>query len=335
MTVTTNNTTPPSPSFPEILKGPWTPAARQHALDQAIENHYIAYFGRAMKQRNWSPWHDLPLDEMRARGHQLSEDTRILIEGFLGMEEYVGDYVQEGLQMFRSLRTRRNMHLQWGAEEAKHGVALTLVLQHSQARTVEQLTAYIDKVHNSQWQLQQHNGADTPLGSTVYAMVQERATFFHYQEVRARIRREYGLPPEPTPEERQRGYEIGASEAFRVVKQDEIAHYGLFLRIVQSALKFLPSLTCDTLSCVFSGFEMPALRFLPNRRHFLRTINRTNLYSREIHQEKVHNPILNSLGLEDQHAFEKATLLSRVLPEHLGPEHTKLSRTGEWRISPA
>jgi acyl-[acyl-carrier-protein] desaturase len=322
-----------SSSSPAIVKGPWTPAARQRALDHATESHYIAYFGRALKQRNWSPWHDLPFEEMRERGHQLSEDTINLIEGFLGVEEYVGDYVKEGLEMFRDHRARRNMHLQWGAEEAKHSLAWELVLQHSQVRTEKQLTAYIHKVHESRWSQNQHSGVETPLGSTAYAMVQERATFFHYQEVRARIRHEYGLPPEPTPGERQRGYEIGASEAFRVVGQDEIAHYGLFLRIVQSTLKFFPSLTCDTLSRVFSGFEMPALRFLPNLRAFLRSVKRTNLYNRGIHREKVHNPILNSLGWEDHNAFEKATLLSRTLSEHLSPENTTLRRTGEWDIS--
>lgn len=31
----------------------------------------------------------------------------------------------------------------------------------------------------------------------MYAKVQERTTFFHYQAVRTRIRREYGLPPAP------------------------------------------------------------------------------------------------------------------------------------------
>lgn len=325
----------PLSSSPTIMKGPWTPAARQRALDQETESHYIAHFSRAMKQRNWSPWHDLPFDEMRERGHQLSEDTINLIEGFLGVEEYVGDYVQEGLAMFRTHRTRRNMHLQWGAEEAKHSLAWELVLQHSQARTEEQLAAYIEKVHDSRWSQKQHPGIENSLGSTAYAMVQERATFFHYQEVRARIRHEYGLPPEPTPEERQRGYEIGASEAFRVVGQDEIAHYSLFLRIVQSALKYLPSHTCDTLSLVFSGFEMPALRFLPNLRTFLRSVKRTNLYDRNIHQEKVHKPILNSLGLDDHQAFEKAAQLSHSLPDHLSPEDTKLRRTGEWDISPA
>src|SRR6266508_1526771 len=50
--------------LPEIVKGPWTPAARQRALDREVQAHYIEYFGRAMKLRNWSPWHHLPLEEM-------------------------------------------------------------------------------------------------------------------------------------------------------------------------------------------------------------------------------------------------------------------------------
>ena len=37
-----------------------------------------------------------------------------------------GDYVEEGLEMFRNNRTRRNLQLQWGAEEMKHGVSCLL-----------------------------------------------------------------------------------------------------------------------------------------------------------------------------------------------------------------
>ncbi len=321
--------------LPEIVKGPWTREARQRALDQAVLGHYIDYFGRAMKQRNWSPWHDLPLEEMRERGHRLSEETIHLIEGFLGVEEYVGDYVLESIAMFRNNRTQRNMQLQWGAEEAKHGVSWELVLKHSQARTETQLTAYLDKVRDVHWSPKQHPGLDTPLGSTAYAMVQERATFFNYQEVRARIREEYGLPLAPTPAEQQRGHEVGASEAFRVVGLDEVAHHGLFLQIVQSALKYFPSLTCDLLTKVFAGFEMPALRFIPNSRAFLRAVKRTGLYSGDIHKEKVHNPLLKSLGLDGDQAFEKAVQLARKLPDYLSPDSTKLSRTGEWVIASA
>jgi acyl-[acyl-carrier-protein] desaturase len=225
------------------------------------------------------------------------------------------------------------MHVQWGAEEARHGVAWELVLRHSGARTEEQITTYLGKVRESRWSQHQHAGVDSPLQTTVYAMVQERATFFHYQAVRARLREEYGLPPAPTGEERQRGREIGASEAFRLVEQDELAHHGLFLQIVRSALKYLPSPTYDALSQVFAGFKMPALRFLPNSRAYLRAVRRTNLYSGSIHMEKVHKPILKSLGLDDQQAFENAARMSHALPAHVSPDAVKCSHAGEWTIA--
>ena len=319
----------------EIMTNPWTHEARQQAFDQEVQQHGISYFGRAMKQRNWSPWHDLPLEEMRERGHQLSEDTQNLIEGFLGVEEHVGDYVQVGIEIFRDNRTRRNIHLQWGAEEAKHGVAWELVLQHSLARTEGQIAAYLEEGRTSRWSQTQHPGIETPLGTTAYTMVQERTTFFHYQEMRARIREEYGLPKNPTFEERQRGYEIGASEAFRLVAQDELTHHSLFLQIVRSALKYLPSATFDALKKVFTNFEMPVLRFLPNARAFLRAIKRTGLYSSSVHQEKIQAPLLKSLGLDDHHAFEKAARFVHALPDHISPDCIKLSRTGQWEIASA
>lgn len=318
--------------LPEIVKGPWTREARQRALDRDVQAHYIEYFGRALQFRNWSPWHNFPLEEMGQWGSRLSEETFHLIEGFLGVEEYVGDYVLAGLEMFRHDRTRRNLQLQWGAEEAKHGVAWELVLKHSRARTDQQLQTYLDKVRDFRWSVKNHPGADSPLGSTAYAMVQERATYFHYQAMRARIREEYGLPLTPTPEEQQRGSEIGAAEAFRVVGLDEIAHHGIFLQIVQSHIKYFPSLTFEVLTKVFQGFGMPSVRVIPNKRAFLRAVRRTDFYSGDIHREKVHNPVLKSLGLEGCEAFEKAVQLARQLPADLGPDSVTLSRTGEWVI---
>ena len=248
----------------EIVKGPWTPVAKQQALEREVLGHYIEYFNRAMKTRNWSPWLDFPLQEMRQFGERLSKETVNLLEGFLGVEEYVADYVMAGLELFRHNRTRRNMQLQWGAEESRHGVAWEIVLQHSGVRTEAEIQAYLTKVQAARWKLEQHSGLDTPLGSTVYAMVQERATYFNYQEMRARVREEYSLPVVPTQQEKKRGSEIGASEAVRVVGQDEISHHGLFLKIVQSHIKYFPSLTFETMNTVFRGFEMPALRFIPN-----------------------------------------------------------------------
>lgn len=318
------------PDSPLLVKGPWTHEARQRALDQDVLGHIVAYFGRALQSRNWSPWHNLPLEEMSVLGHRLSQETIDLIEGFFGVEEYVGDYVQEGLMAFQYNRMRRNLHLQWGAEEARHGIAWELVLLHSHARTETQLQTYVDQVQDTHWSVQQHPGVESRLGSTAYAMVQERATYFHYQQLRARIRHEYGLPRLPTAEEQQRGYETGAAEACRLIALDELAHHSFFLKIIQSHIRYFPSLTFDVLAKVFRTFEMPALRYLPNVRHFLRAVRRTGFYSRTIHHEKVLTPILKSLGLDGQEAFEKAVTAARRLPAEYDPDSQVLSKTGEW-----
>jgi acyl-[acyl-carrier-protein] desaturase len=271
---------------------------------------------------------------MRELGRRLSSETIDMVEGYLGVEEYVGDYVINSLEMFRDHRTRRNMQLQWGAEEAKHGLAWELVLKHSLARTDEQLEAYLGQVRQHCWSLKDHPGTDTPLGVSAYAMVQERATYYNYQAMRTRIRQEYGLPLSLTPEEKKRGYEVGASEAFRIVGHDEIAHHGIFLKVVKSYIKYFPSMTFEVLTMVFQGFKMPALDIMPKRRQFFRAARRTDFYSTpEHHRLKIHNPVLKALGLEDNAAFEKAVQLARKLPDNLGPDTVKLSYTGEWVVA--
>ena len=320
--------------MPQIHHGPWTLKARQEAIEKEVHAAFITYFGKAMKSRRWSPWHDLPLAEMREHGHRLSAHTISLIEGFLGIEEYVGDYVLNGLEMFRVNRTRRNLQLQWGAEEMKHGVAWELTLLHSGARTEEQLEEYCGKIGERQrWSINNHAGANTPLGTSIYAMVQERATYFNYQETNARIREEYGLPAKRTPEERARGFEVGAAEAFRVVSVDEIAHHGMFLEIVLIYLKYLPDLTLQTMEEVLAGFRMPALRLIPNARNFLRAVISTGMQTREKHVNAVHNPVLRALGMESDEAFNRAVQEAKLLPPGLGPDQVRLSRTGEFVIA--
>jgi acyl-[acyl-carrier-protein] desaturase len=318
---------------PTVMSGPWTREARQKAVDDESLDAFIEYFGRAMQYRRWSPWHDLPVEEMREHGHKLSDNTVALIEGFLGIEEYVGDYVLEGLEMFRSNRTRRNLQLQWGAEEMKHGVAWEQVLLHSGVRTAEQIKEYTDKVAENRWSTKNHKGLDTPLGVSIYAMAQERATYFNYEQVRHRIREEYGLPDRLTPEEKSRGKEVGAAEAFRVVGVDEIAHHAIFLKLVQIHLRYFPEVTLDIMEEVFSNFYMPALRLIPNRREFIRAVNRTNLHNADIHQNQIINPVLRSLGLEDDEAFNRAVQEAKLLPEGLGPEHVALGKDGHFVIS--
>ncbi len=319
---------------PGFISGPWTREARERAISEEVRLAYIDYFRKAVKTRNWFPWDDLPLAEMWERGHLLSEDTVTLIESFLGIEDYVGDYVADAINIVGKIRARRNISLVWGMEEAKHAESWELVLLHSGVRTQKQIDEYRDKVNAHTWTMgENHPGFDTPLGVAVYAMVQERATFFNYDELRKRIRFEYGLPEQATPEERQRGKQVGAAGAFKIVANDEIAHHGMFLRIVDIYKKYLPEETLDMVFRVLAGFNMPALYLIPNASDLKAALERTKLYTPLKHGRSVANPVLDALGLDNKRALERAVQHAKLLPTGLGPEHVALGRSGEFVVS--
>jgi acyl-[acyl-carrier-protein] desaturase len=284
---------------PVVINGPWTREARQALVDREMLQLFIEYFGRSMRSRRWSPWHDLPVEEIRELGPRLSEDTIDLVEGFYGIEEYIGDFIRDGLESFAVTRHRRNLHLQWGAEEFRHGVALEQVLIHSGARTEAQIDAYGEQIIANPWSHSSHGGVDGILGASVYAMVQERATYVNYEQLRLRVRAEYGLPPRTTPEEARRGRQVGAAEALRLIAHDEIAHHGIFLKIGQLYLRYFPEETIEKLHAVNAAFHMPALRLIPNRRAFLGAVRRTRVFDGAKYRQLVFEPMIRALGLEN------------------------------------
>jgi len=319
---------------PLVMPGPWTRQAREQAAAAEARDAFIRYFRKAVKVRNWTPWDDLPLAEMAARGHLLSDDTVTIIEAYLGVEDYVGDYVEEGLHLCRGQRERRNLQLAWGMEESKHAESWELVLLHSGRRTPAQLAAYRDRVAEHHWRgREMHAGLDTPLGVACYAMVQERATYFNYDEMRKRIRDEYGLPEGATALERERGQQIGAAGAFKTVATDEIAHHGVFLELVRIYLRYLPQDTLEALSTVLGGFTMPALALIPNAEALVAAMGRTRLHTPMKQVRHVNNPILETLGLHNRRALERAVQASKLLPVGLGPAHVALGRSGEFVLS--
>lgn len=325
----------PQIDHPHVIPGPWTRAAREEAIAREVRDAYIDYFRKAVKTRTWFPWDDLPLDEMPERGHLLSDDTVTLIESFLGVEDYVGDYVEQAINIVRGDRTRRNIQLVWGMEEAKHAEAWELVLLHSKVRTPKQIADYRDEVGTHRWTMgENHPGFDTPLGVSVYAMVQERATYFNYDELRKRIRSEYGLPEQATPAERARGKQIGAAGAFKIVSTDEIAHHAMFLRIVDIHKKYMPEETLDMIFRVLNGFNMPALYLIPNESEMKAALERTRMYTPLKHGRSVANPILDALGFDNKRALERAVQEAKLLPAGLGPEHVAIGRSGEFVLSP-
>ena len=179
----------------------------------------------------------------------------------------------------------------------------------------------------------EHPGLDTPLGVACYAMVQERATYYNYEETRKRIRAEYGLPEKLTEVERQQGRQIGAAHAVKLVANDEIAHHGIFLEMVKIYLRYLPYDTLDTLLKVIKGFKMPALNLIPNASDLAAFMQRTLMHTPLKQVRFVQNPILDALGLQGRRALERAVQESKLLPAGLGPEHVVLGRTGEFVIA--
>jgi acyl-[acyl-carrier-protein] desaturase len=321
--------------MPLVVKGPWTRDARERAAADEVHQAFIRYFRKAMKVRNWVPWDDLPVREMAERGHLLSEDTVTIIQAYLGIEDYVGDYVLDGLVMIRQWRERRNIHLAWGMEELKHAEAWELVLIESGRRTKQQLEEYREEVHAHTWSMREdHPGLDHPLGVICYSMLQERATYYNYEEMRKRIRDEYGLPPRMTEEERKRGYEVGAAGAFKTVSIDEIAHHGIFLEMVQIYMKYMPQETLETLLKVFNGFRMPAQYLIPDTSELAGALERTLLYTPLKYGRNVQNPVLEALGFDRKRALERAAQEAKLLPTGLGPEYVALSRAGEFVLSP-
>lgn len=332
--MTVNDAMQTTVDHPNFIPGPWTHDARVRAIQADVREAYIDYFRKAVKVRNWFPWDDLPLAEMKERGHLLSDDTITLIESFLGIEDYVGDYVENAINIVRGNRERRNISIVWGMEEAKHAESWELVLLHSGVRTQKQINEYRDKVGAHRWTMgENHPGWDTPLGVAVYAMVQERATYFNYEELRKRIRIEYGLPETATEEERKRGMQYGAAAAFNIVARDEIAHHGMFLRLVDIYKKYLPEETLDMILRVLSGFNMPALYLIPNEQEMREALMRTKLYTPLKHARSVANPILDKLGFENKRALERAVQEAKLLPPGCGPEHVAIGRSGEFVIS--
>lgn len=319
--------------MPLLVQGPWTHEAKVAAIEKESRASFEAYFTKAMKVRNWVP-NELPIKEMHEHGHKLSRDTVTIIQAYLGVEEYVGDYVQDGLELFHNNRVRRNLQLAWGMEELKHGWAWELVLLHSEQRTETQLKEYIEAVLAHKWTMREnHPGLETPIGVMCYAMVQERATYFNYDEMRKRIRAEYEIPERATTEERKRGYQTGAAGAFQIVARDEIAHHGIFLDLTRIHLKYLPDQTLETLLKVFRGFTMPALDFIPDSAMLEEAMRRTLLHTPRKQVTGVNNPILDSLGLENKRALERGVQAAKMLPPGLGPEFVTMSRSGEFVLS--
>lgn len=301
----------------EIVRGPLTLEGRHVAVERATRQLANSFLDDSRLRRTWSPGVDFPLKEIAEQGPNLSSESVDLLEGFMGVEEYVGDYAEAGLVSFRGSRSREDIHLQWSFEEMRHGLGLMQVLTTSGVRTQDQIDDYLDKLAKSRWVPSQHVGLGSPISAVVYGGEQEMGTYINYRSLRRRIRMECGLPENITIEERQRGKQFGISEAIHRIELDEIAHFGLYLKMVKIYLAYFPEETLETIKEVFSNFKMPALRLLPNRQQFIRALLKTEVYNEQVHRNSTHIPVLKAFGFEDEQALDEAIAQAKAQTEYL------------------
>lgn len=308
----------------------WTQERRELAAATEVRTAFIDYFHRMMKERNWLPWDDLPLEEIRELGARLSEDTVRIIEGFYGLESQVGNFVADGLDMLHKMRERRNLHIAWGAEEFKHAEALELVLTHSGRRTKEEVETFRAAVLAHRWRMQdEHPDLDHPLGFICFGLLQERASWFSYDALRRRIRGEYGLDAEPSPDECARGVEVGAAGAVQRIAGDEQAHYEVFLTVVQIYLRYFPHETLATLQRMFNSFSTPALRLLPDPAQLTEALERTLISTPLQYVRNVRNVVLDALGFESKCALDRAVHAVQQLAADWTPDRVRFDRDGQ------
>ncbi len=305
-------------AIPMVVKGPWSFGAREQAVYKGAEKVFEEFHARSVKHRNWSPYVDLPIQEIKDRGNLLSSSTTELILGHMGVEDFIADYMKAGLESYGNVKPFRNLFIFWGGDEIKHEIVWRLVLLHSGKKTDEELKEYESERQKKVWTPTQHKGVDGMLGALVYGMIQEKATDFSYSRLDLLIRADSELPPKLTLFEKERGLAIGASGGTQLVRTDEIAHNGVYTDLVLLYLQYFPDMTLEKISEVIDGFTMPAVKLLPNRKQFLLTVRDTDLYTAELQKQRVFAPIYRSLGFANRGELDSAYRELKTMSDEAG-----------------
>ena len=100
----------------EILSGPFTVQAKEARIQKEVRENYETYFARASKTRMWFPHKLEERQEMAKYGHMVSENTKEILLGFLGVESFVDDYVFAGINGAGDSLSTKSLYLQWGWE---------------------------------------------------------------------------------------------------------------------------------------------------------------------------------------------------------------------------
>ena len=180
---------------------------------------YRDFFYRAERKRRWSLTDDIPWDDANPAVDPVVADV---VEAFCAVEMYLPDYISKALPLIRKNRGWAWMHANWGYEELKHSLALGDWLLKSGHRSEEQMYDLETKLFEHEWNLP----TGSAHGMLIYAMVQERATWLNYRNLRARVK-EHGDDP-------------ALVKLLQLIATDEMSHHSIYMEITKIFLENLP-----------------------------------------------------------------------------------------------
>ena len=295
-----------------VISRPFTIAGKQATLQKEVKANYESYFARAAKTRMWFPDRLEERRDMASYAHFISEETKEILLGFLGVESYVDDYVFEGINAAGDSLSTRGLYIQWGAEERRHGQTFRHCLIDSGLYTQAFVDKYLAEAGEYQWTFKIQTGYEgTPLQVAAYAIFQERQTRWDYTHLRKRIWGEYGSP---TNSNGKPVYPAIAG-ALRFPERDEGAHEANFANIVRIYMKYFPDLALEALVQVSNHYRMPVVQ-LPNAEEFVRCILVAGMGNARDVVNEILNPAIQRMGLADRQALRKAVKNFRLLPEN-------------------
>jgi acyl-[acyl-carrier-protein] desaturase len=233
------------------------------------------FFDRAEKKRRWNLRDDIPWQQCNPHLNPAIADV---LETFCAVELYLPDYLSKAMPQVRHCRGRAWMYATWGYEESKHSMVMEEWLLRSGHRTEEQMADLDSTVFAHEWNLPHDNSR----AMVCYAMIQELATWLHYNNLRKVV----GPTGDPA-----------LHRLLTFIAVDERAHFDFFVRLVQLYLEEDREGTLEQLRRVLNGFAMPAVHMLSGSQRRIEQVRALHLFSEDLLLHEVIDPCLARLGL--------------------------------------
>jgi acyl-[acyl-carrier-protein] desaturase len=250
------------------------------------------YFDRAEKKRRWSIKDGIPWDQCNPA---LDPAIADVVESFCAVELYLPDYLSKLIPQVRANRGRAWMLANWGYEEAKHSMVLGDWLLRSGHRSEEQMADMEAEVFTHEWDLPH----DNPRAMICYTMVQELATWLHYDNLRKLV----GTTGDPA-----------LYRLLTLIAIDERAHYDFFRRLVKVYLDYDRQETLEQLRRVVNFFAMPAVHLLADSRRRVEAVKSLHIFDDQIYYYQVFEPVLAALGLSKADVRRRTSSRAIVAP---------------------